>query len=78
MTIAVAFYTRFKSSGAAAIFSNSKMAMAVCMTVLPMTLYLIFQKQMIGGTKFVGISNYIRLFHDQQFWSSVGRVALFT
>ena len=30
-----------------------------------------FQKQMIGGTKFVGISNYIRLFHDQQFWSSV-------
>ena len=37
-----------------------------------------FQKQMIGGTKFVGISNYIRLFHDQQFWSSVGRVALFT
>ena len=29
-----------------------------------------FQKQMIGGTKFVGISNYIRLFH--------GRVALFT
>ena len=37
-----------------------------------------FQKQMIGGTKFVGISNYIRLFHDQQFWSSVGRVTLFT
>ena len=37
-----------------------------------------FQKQMIGGTKFVGISNYIRLFRDQQFWSSVGRVALFT
>ena len=37
-----------------------------------------FQKQMIGGTKFVGISNYIRLFHDQQFWSSVWRVALFT
>lgn len=29
MTIAVAFYTRFKSSGAAAIFSNSKMAVAV-------------------------------------------------
>ena len=37
-----------------------------------------FQKQMVGGTKFVGISNYIRLFRDQQFWSSVGRVALFT
>ena len=37
-----------------------------------------FQKQMIGGTKFVGINNYIRLFHDPQFWSSVWRVALFT
>ena len=37
-----------------------------------------FQKQMIGGTRFVGISNYIRLFHDPQFWGSVWRVALFT
>ena len=37
-----------------------------------------FQKKMIGGNVFVGISNYTRLFHDQQFWSSVGRVALFT
>lgn len=37
-----------------------------------------FQKRMIGGTRFVGFDNYARLFHDQQFWSSVGRVALFT
>ncbi len=37
-----------------------------------------FQKRMIGGTRFVGLDNYARLFHDQQFWSSVGRVALFT
>lgn len=37
-----------------------------------------FQKHMIGGTKFVGFANYIRLFHDQQFWSAVSRVALFT
>ena len=37
-----------------------------------------FQKQMIGGTKVVGINNYIRLFHDPQFWGSVWRVALFT
>ncbi len=55
MTIAVAFYTRFKASGASAIFSNAKMAMAVCMTVLPMALYLIFQKQMIGGIKIGGL-----------------------
>ena len=37
-----------------------------------------FQKRMIGGTQFVGFANYIRLFHDHQFWSAVGRVALFT
>ena len=37
-----------------------------------------FQKRMIGGTQFVGFANYIRLFHDQHFWSAVGRVALFT
>ena len=37
-----------------------------------------FQKKMIGGTQFVGFANYIRLFHDQQFWSAVGRVTLFT
>ena len=37
-----------------------------------------FQKRMVGGTQFVGFANYARLLHDQQFWSSVGRVALFT
>ena len=55
MTIAVAFYKRFNSSGSAAIFSNMKMAMAVCMTLLPMALYLVFQKQMIGGIKIGGL-----------------------
>ena len=35
-----------------------------------------FKKQMIGGTKFVGFENYVRLLGDGQFWSSV--VALFT
>ncbi|NMM99057.1 ABC transporter permease, partial [Bifidobacterium sp. DSM 109959] len=34
-----------------------------------------FKKQMIGGTRFVGLENYSRLLVDQQFWSSVGRVA---
>ncbi|MDK6350830.1 carbohydrate ABC transporter permease, partial [Bifidobacterium scardovii] len=37
-----------------------------------------FQKKMIGGNVFVGVANYVRLFGDAQFWSSVGRVALFT
>jgi multiple sugar transport system permease protein len=37
-----------------------------------------FTHKMIGGDVFAGISNYTRLFHDAQFWSSVGRVALFT
>lgn len=55
MTVAVAFYTEFSSSGASAIFSNAKMAMAVCMTILPMFLYLVFQKQMIGGIKIGGL-----------------------
>ncbi|MDU8982973.1 carbohydrate ABC transporter permease, partial [Bifidobacterium scardovii] len=37
-----------------------------------------FQKKMIGGNQFVGFANYLRLFGDGQFWSSVGRVAAFT
>lgn len=37
-----------------------------------------FQKLMVGGNRFVGFANYVRLFHDDHFWSSVGRVALFT
>ena len=37
-----------------------------------------FQNRMIGGTRFVGFDNYVRLLHDRQFWSAVGRVALFT
>lgn len=38
----------------------------------------LFQKRMIGGTVFVGLANYRRLAGDAQFWSGVGRVALFT
>lgn len=37
-----------------------------------------FQKRLIEGEQFAGFSNYIRLFHDPDFWSSVRRVALFT
>lgn len=34
--------------------------------------YISFFKK-IGGTKFVGFENYVRLLGDGQFWSSVGR-----
>ena len=41
-------------------------------------LHLLLQEQMVGGTKFVGFENYARLIQDPQFWSSVGRVTIFT
>ena len=37
-----------------------------------------FEKRMVGGTVFAGLSNYKRLFADGHFWSSVGRVSAFT
>lgn len=37
-----------------------------------------FEAKMIGGTVFIGFSNYIQLFHDGQFWSAVWRVVRFT
>ena len=49
--------------------------------VLPVlyAIYLsLYEKRMIGGNVFVGLANYARLIKDGQFWSSVGRVALFT
>ena len=54
-TMAVAFFFHFGSSGDASLLSNVKMAMAVCMTIFPSLLFLIFQKQMIGGVKIGGI-----------------------
>ena len=54
-TIAVAFYYHFGASGTAAMMSNVKMAMAVCMTLFPVVLFFSFQKQMIGGIKIGGI-----------------------
>ena len=49
--------------------------------VLPVlyAIYLsLYEKRMIGGNVFVGMANYVRLIKDGQFWSSVGRVAIFT
>lgn len=37
-----------------------------------------FKKQMIGDTKLVGFENHAHLLDDDQSWSSVDRVALFT
>jgi multiple sugar transport system permease protein len=37
----------------------------------------LFRTQLIGGTSFVGLGNYLTLFQDPKFWSSLGRVALF-
>ena len=37
----------------------------------------LFRRQLVGGNSFVGADNYARAFADAQFWSAVGRVALF-
>jgi multiple sugar transport system permease protein len=37
----------------------------------------LYRTRLIGGTKFVGADNYTEAFHDAQFWSAFGRVALF-
>src|SRR5699024_9097598 len=36
-----------------------------------------FQTQMIGGTSFVGVDNFVRVFQDPRFWEGIGRVTLF-
>lgn len=38
----------------------------------------LYQQRLVGGNSFVGLANYTRLFHDEQFWASVRRVAIFT
>lgn len=37
----------------------------------------LFRTQLIGGTTFVGLDNYLKVLGDPQFWSAFGRVALF-
>jgi multiple sugar transport system permease protein len=36
----------------------------------------LFRQQLIGGTVFVGLGNYLAVFSDPKFWQSLGRVAL--
>ncbi|WP_206796072.1 carbohydrate ABC transporter permease [Amycolatopsis sp. MtRt-6] len=38
----------------------------------------LFQRKLVGGTRFTGIANYTKLFRDAQFWDGVGRVLGFT
>ncbi|KAK1179742.1 sugar ABC transporter permease [Streptomyces sp. NBS 14/10] len=38
----------------------------------------LFRQQLVGGNRFIGLANYRELFHDPQFWDSVGRVFWFT
>ncbi len=45
---------------------------------LAYALYLsLFQKKLIGGNSFVGLSNYVTALSDPQFWDGFGRVVLF-
>jgi multiple sugar transport system permease protein len=37
----------------------------------------LFRNRLIGGNSFVGLDNYQQVLHDSNFWSAVGRVALF-
>lgn len=37
----------------------------------------LYRTQLVGGTAFVGLDNYIKALQDPQFWSGFGRVALF-
>ncbi|MFD6447569.1 carbohydrate ABC transporter permease [Promicromonospora sp. NPDC060204] len=38
----------------------------------------LFQDRMVGGSSFVGLANYTKLFGDAQFWDGVSRVVWFT
>ncbi|MGW9111976.1 carbohydrate ABC transporter permease [Microbacterium sp. NPDC055683] len=37
----------------------------------------LFRSQLVGGTVFVGLDNYLRAFGDESFWQGLGRVVLF-
>ena len=56
-TMAVAFYYEFSQGGVNALFVNYKMAMTTFMTLIPMILFIVFQKTMIGGIKVGGLKS---------------------
>ncbi|GAB3661995.1 sugar ABC transporter permease [Glycomyces tarimensis] len=52
--------------------------MAMFLVPLAYAAYLsLFREQLIGGTVFVGLENYVRAFGDEQLIEGIGRVALF-
>lgn len=61
-------------------FIGPFMAVFALVFLAPITysIYLsVFRNQLIGGTSFVGLDNYVRALTDPQFWSALGRVSLF-
>jgi multiple sugar transport system permease protein len=62
------------------VFVAPFMVVFLAMIVAPVVyaIYLsLFQDQLIGGNHFVGGANYVQLFQDSKFWSSLLRVLLF-
>ena len=50
----------------------------VFITPVAYSIYLsLFRDQLVGGTSFVGIANYVQVLGDSKFWDSLGRVSLF-
>ena len=54
-TVGLAFYYFYETEGVAANRQNELMAMCVVMSLIPMAVFFIFQKNMIGGIKIGGI-----------------------
>ena len=54
-TVGLAFYYFYETEGVAANRQNELMAMCVVMSLVPMAVFFIFQKNMIGGIKIGGI-----------------------
>ncbi len=62
------------------IFVGPFMAVFVLVFIAPLVyaVYLsLFRRQLIGGTSFVGLDNYVQLVQDGAFWDSLIRVLLF-
>jgi multiple sugar transport system permease protein len=71
--------TKRRQNTAAYVFTLPFVLIFVAMIVVPLlySLYLsLFREQLIGGTTFIGLTNYFQAIVDPSFLSGVGRVAL--